>query len=97
MLFALKHGYFRGFSKTVSLKTITSVQFAVLSVEKKLSILLSREVCSFQSIYFFENNFVAGEVCIYDSRLSIFGNIQPGPLGELLNSSKKDDQGFFDR
>ena len=47
--------------------------------------------------FFFENNFVAGEVCIYDSRLSIFGNIQPGPLGELLNSSKKDDQGFFDR
>jgi hypothetical protein len=38
-----------------------------------------------------------GEISVYDSRLSIFGAIQPGPLGDLLNREKKDNQGFFDR
>ena len=41
--------------------------------------------------------FCLGEISVYDSRLSIFGAIQPGPLGDLLNREKKDNQGFFDR
>ena len=38
-----------------------------------------------------------GEVSIYDSRLNIYGCIQPELLAELINSDRADSQGYFFR
>ena len=36
-----------------------------------------------------------GEISIYDSRVSIYGCIQPDPLAELLEKDADEKQGYF--